>query len=253
MRALGALWAIVLTTVAWAGTTHAGSLRVGPTLIALDAEHPVAVVRVTNNNAVTTAIDVRANAWQQSANQDAYSDTQQLIVTPPVFDLKAGETQTVRIGLSPSAKLGSQQAERAFRVFVAELPDQQHAPTQTQMLMRVGIPVFVGDATALPEVTWQLTQPAAGTWRLEATNRGSAHARLVRVELQAAGAPATDELKGAYILPGATRTWMLPAHADVSQLAEVELRAAYRVGNDQTTKLVPQSAGSAALASSPAR
>jgi fimbrial chaperone protein len=243
MRAGAAVRALALVLLTWAGAAHAGSLRVGPTLIVLDREHPVSVVRITNNNAITTAIDVRASAWQQANNEDAYSETQELIVTPPVFDLAPGETQTVRIGLNPLANRGGEVFERSFRVFVAELPDPRRSAATMQMLMRVGIPVFVAGHDAAANLAWQMTQSEAGIWRLEATNRGSAHTRVLDVDLKSAGVAIAADLKGGYVLPGATRSWTLPVDAPIPEHAELNLHVAYFAGNDQIVRLVPRVAG----------
>lgn len=240
MRGRGLVRTLALALLAFASASHAGSLRVGPTLIVLDAEHPVAVVRITNNNAATTSIDVRANAWQQVGNDDAYSETQHLIVTPPIFDLAAGETQTVRIGLNPSVARDAEVLERSFRVFVSELPDQRPNAAATQMLMRVGIPVFVSKQDLQPSLAWRLTQTDSGTWRLQATNHGSAHARVVRMDLKAAGAAITDDFKSAYILPGATHSWPIRAEVAIAKLNDVNLHVAYFSGNDETVKLTPR-------------
>lgn len=239
MRVPCAALALAATLLAGIGCAQAGSLRVGPTLIVLDEEHPVAVVRVTNNNALTTAIDVRANAWQQTGNEDRYTDTRHLIVTPAVFDLAAGDTQTVRIGLNPLAVRDAAAVERAFRVFVAELPDQRADASPTQMLMRVGIPVFLGSPNSRADLAWRVTRADASTWQLEAVNRGSAHARLLRLDLQAAGIVPGTELKGAYVLPGATRTWSIPVMAQATTLGEVSLHVDRLDGDGQSIKLIP--------------
>lgn len=246
MRAHGSAWALAAALLACAGLAHAGSLRVGPTLITLDGEHPVAVIRVTNNNATTTAIDVRATAWQQSANEDVYTDTQHLIVTPVVFDLAAGETQTVRIGINPLAGRDAATIERAFRLFVAELPDQSADASRTQMLMRVGVPVFIAERDSRPDLAWRLTRPDASTWQLEATNRGSAHTRVLRMDLEAAGIDA--ELKGSYVLPGATHTWSVPVTAQAQPLDKVSLHVQSLDGGDQHIELIPDESAASLVA-----
>jgi fimbrial chaperone protein len=240
MRALRWIPPALLALLAFSGAANAGSLRVGPTLIVLDAEHPVAIVRITNNNAVTTAIDVRANAWRQADNQDVYEETRRLIVTPAVFDLAAGEMQTVRVGLNPTANVDTRNVEQSFRLFVAELPGPRSSAAPTQMLMRIGVPVFVATADAHSQLVWQLREVDEGMWRLEATNHGSAHARVLRLGLRSSGTPLADEIRGDHVLPGATRTWKVSMIAPVADLAEVELDIAHFADADQHVKLSPQ-------------
>lgn len=247
MRAPTRTWLALAALLAFAGAASAGSLRVGPTLVVLDPAHPVAVVRVTNNNAATTSIDVRAVDWRQADNQDVYTETQQLIVTPPVFDLAPGETQTVRVGLNPLAgATAAAQVERSFRVYVSELPDQRPNAARTQMLMRVGVPVFIPTTDARADLTWKLTR-TNGAWKLEATNNGAAHARVTRMELNIGEAAVANEITGAYILPGTTRSWTVPA-AGLAYLAEADLHVEHYDGPDQSIRLLPVMAGGVSLA-----
>jgi len=223
-----AKWLPVLLAVA-ACSVHAGSLRVGPTLVYLDAKQPVAALRVTNNNTQITGFEVRAMAWRQADNQDVYGDTSELIVTPPVFELAPGDSQIVRAGLTNAKPAPTDVPERAFRIFIAELP----APTaqddpRIQTLMRVGVPVFTrayGEKTALH---WRLGRDASGSSALQVSNAGNAHARILKVAVEHDGSVLDLELPGLYVLSNATREWQLP-HS-ISPGEQVNLRVTSREG-----------------------
>jgi fimbrial chaperone protein len=194
------MWALL-----WIAEAGAGSLRVGPTLIELDQTHPVAVVRVTNNNAVRTAIDARATAWQQSDNSDDYTATTQLIVRPAVFELEPGESQVVRIGLAPSND-SKPATELAYRVYVSELPVAKDSTDALQFLMRIGIPVFVNGKGLAPKLLWKVVATDSEHWRLTATNSGAAHAHLLAITVRS-GDQVVTELGSGYLLPGTSRSW----------------------------------------------
>lgn len=202
-------WVPVLLVI-FALPVDAGSLRVGPTTVTLDAKHPVATLRVTNNNPSTTAIEVRVVAWRQDDNQDVYEPSDQLIVTPPIFELAPGDTQIIRAGLRDRASSAGSAQERAFRVFIAELP----APTtpgesRIQTLMRVGVPIFVraGAEAGEPALEWRLHRQDEGHWSVLVSNTGSAHAHIIRALLEQGDAQVAPELSGLYVLARSKRLW----------------------------------------------
>jgi fimbrial chaperone protein len=205
-------WMPVLLLI-FAQPADAGSLRVGPTIVTLDAKHPVATLRVTNNNPSTTAIEVRALAWRQDDNQDIYEPSDQLIVTPPIFELAPGDTQIIRAGLRDRASAGAAQ-ERAFRVFIAELPAQTtQGGSRIQTLMRVGVPIFVRAGAQVGEsaLEWRLHRQDEDHWSVLVSNTGSAHAHIIRALLEQDDAPVTPELSGLYVLAGSKRLWSVAA------------------------------------------
>jgi fimbrial chaperone protein len=219
---------------------QAGSLRVGPTRIDLTRARPVAVVRVTNNNPVRTSIDVRAQSWRQENDEDVLTDSDSLLVTPPVFDLEPGETQIVRVGLNPAIDVAGPR-EVAFRVFVAELPAPRNEATPAmQMLMRVGVPVFIAPTgPAAEKLQWQVAQADAGTWRIEVTNDGGKHARIARFDVTGDGKTLAREIQGAYVLPGATRVFTAPVAAAPSSYRDVALSVVDSTGNERVVSIPP--------------
>src|SRR6202023_844337 len=132
VAACRALWFTAL-----ACSAHAGSLWVGPTRIELTREHPVAVLEVRNDNPAPTIVQVERMSWAQDGGTERYAPTSLLIATPPVFELAAGITQTVRVALRDSQQLP---AEEAFRIYVREVPRVPAEPSSgLQFALRVGV------------------------------------------------------------------------------------------------------------------
>jgi len=114
--------------------------------------------------------------------------------------------------------------ERSYRLFVQEPPQQRQASgnevQELRMTLRVGIPVFV--APTMPsrsDVRWRAARADDGSIRIEASNDGNVHARML--ELSLVGADGQWEYpieKGsAYLLPGHTRQWIVGPGVDLPQ------------------------------------
>ena len=200
--ALCALWC-----AAWTCGAQAGSLWVGPTRIELTREHPVAVLEVRNDNPGSSIVQIERMSWSQDGGTDAYGTTSRLIATPPVFELAAGATQTLRVALRDWRQLT---AEGAFRIYVREVPTVPSGPSSgLQFALRVGVPVFANLPGASQNLQWVLKAVAGGQLALSARNTGGRWAHIVRLELRAAGGNQilwrTNE--AGYVIAGGERLW----------------------------------------------
>jgi fimbrial chaperone protein len=194
---------------------------VGPTRIELTREHPVAVLEVRNDNSDPTIVQVERMSWIQDGGTDRYTATSLLIATPPVFELAAGVTQTVRVALRNSRQLP---AEEAFRIYVREVPKSSNGPSSgLQFALRVGVPVFANFPGAAPHLQWSLKVMAADQLALSSRNTGGRWAHIARVEVRAAGGGPIlwRSNEAGYVIAGGERLWTgvaLPAVRSGQQL-----------------------------------
>jgi fimbrial chaperone protein len=65
---------------------------------------------------------VRVNAWTQSNHQDILTPSKDLIASPMVLTIPAGQRQLVRL---IRANAGNNSSEQAYRLIVDELPNPQ--------------------------------------------------------------------------------------------------------------------------------
>ena len=121
MKPLRCLLAIVLALLA-AAVSAQNSFTVTPLRVDLSAKAPAAVIDVINTSAGALTLQMQQRAWVQNEGRDAQAETRDLILSPAIFTLQPGEKQVVRIALrgAPDA-----QRERAYRVFVSEVPTPQ--------------------------------------------------------------------------------------------------------------------------------
>jgi fimbrial chaperone protein len=218
-RPVAACWA--LWFAACTCSTHAGSLWVGPTRVELTREHPVAVLEVRNDNPDPTIVQIERMVWSQEGGADRYASTSLLIATPPVFELAAGATQTLRVALRDWQRLT---AEAAFRIYVREVPRASSGPASgLQFALRVGVPVFANPPGASPHLQLALKGIAGGQLAISVRNTGGRWAHIVRLEVHAAGGGQIlwRSNEAGYVIAGGERLWTgvaLPALHSGQQL-----------------------------------
>ena len=237
-RPVAASWA--LWSVAWACSALGGSLWVGPTRIELTREHPVAVLEVRNDNPAPTIVQVERMSWSQNGGTDGYAPTSLLIATPPVFELAAGATQTLRVALRDWQQLT---AEEAFRIYVREVPRTPSGPSSgLHFALRVGVPVFASSPGASPHLQWALKATAGGQLALGAHNTGGHWAHVVRMEVRTAGGGQVlwRSSEAGYVIAGGERLWTGVSLPAVQPGQELDLLAVTDAGELSGTVTFPQ-------------
>ncbi|WP_425145942.1 fimbrial biogenesis chaperone [Deinococcus sp.] len=167
---------------------QADPFGVAPTLIELRGSQRTASISITNPSAQLVKYEVSASAWSQPSGDDAFQPTSDLVLTPPVFSLKPGGSQIVRVGLKVPATPGS--PERAYRVYIAQLATPQaQASTPTdqvtasvRVLFKIALPMFVLPETPAPKVAWEVAR-AGQTTTLTLNNTGNSYVRYGGLKL----------------------------------------------------------------------
>jgi fimbrial chaperone protein len=195
----------------------AGALRVGPTWLDLSARHPVAVLEVQNTGSEATLAQLDAFAWTQAGIGDLLDSTSDLITTPLVIDLAAGETRLVRIGLrepgGPMAQPNRASVERSYRVFVREVPPAVIPEGGLRFAVRIGVPVFAVPAdaraaysSASDELTWRWLPDLHGCASVQVSNPSARHDRVLSAEmLSSSGEVLWRSSEPVYVLAGSKR------------------------------------------------
>ncbi len=206
-----------------AAAADAPGLSISPVRVDLSAGHKADAITVTNVGAVHKTIETEVLRWTQVNGEDVYEPATDLRANPSRLVVEPGATQVVRVGLTRTAVL-PEATEGAYRIYFREVPQaDQDAGSQLKFALKVGIPVFVRPAQAAkPELVWTSSHEN-GALKLVATNRGRLHARLADVRARTvAGEVSADGFR--YVLPGASREWLIPQFRDhplsVSALGE---------------------------------
>lgn len=160
-----------------AAAAAASSLGVTPLRIEMPTGSSAEIVQVQNTTGSPMAVQIRLFAWFQQAGEDIYTQSSDLLVSPSIVSIPAGQTQLVRVmrkGMATSD-------EKRFRLVIDQLPDPAKArPGVAQTRVRFAVPVFVDRDKAAPAAfAWRMTDGA-----LELVNTGGVAARIVQIEVK---------------------------------------------------------------------
>ncbi len=189
----------------------AGSFDVNPIRVDLTAQSRTATVTVRNSGDDPVVVQISAQAWSQSGGKDVLTATSEVIVSPPIVTIPAGQEQIVRVGLR---RAPDPQRELSYRLFLQEVPPPPRPGFQGLVVaLRVGLPIFVQprQGTAKGILVWNLDLASPDLLKLKVDNTGTGHVQIATIELfRAAEKQAIAEFSGlAYVLPGQSRDWDL--------------------------------------------
>jgi len=183
----------------------AAVLEIAPVVHELTGERRLASMTVTNRGASSTWVQLRAFDWRQPGDGDELQPTNQVAVSPPMFELRAGEAQIVRILVRPEATA----EEQSFRLLLDEIPPPE-ALKGVRFVLQISLPIFLAPSGPQPPPppTPPLTMEVQiGQRILQVRNNGKTHVRLSELALWAPDGEqlALQTLPSPYLLAGAQR------------------------------------------------
>jgi fimbrial chaperone protein len=206
------------------GPADAGSFAVNPVRATLSAAQPVASLTVRNDGVEDTVVQLEVMDWSQQAGKDLYAPTREILATPPIFKIAPGGVQVVRIGMRRAPDPGR---ELTYRLFLQEVPPPlKEGFRGLRVTLRMAIPVFVvPPVAASAALRWSAARTAQGHIRLGAGNGGNAHVQIAEIGVSLVGGNELAKVtEPAYVLPGQSRSWMLPAKAPPGAVLRVVSR-----------------------------
>ena len=200
------LAACVLALAACAADALAGSFTANPIRLYVPAGASATSVTLENTGEEAVLVQAEVLAWSQAEGKDVLTPSDDLVVSPPIFRIARGGSQIVRVGV---VHRKPDDREIAYRLFLQEVPQPPQPGAQgISVALRLGLPVFVTPRTrAAPQLAWRAQREADGL-TLTVTNAGNAHAQLLDCRIaRDDGVVIAEQVLGAYVLPGATRSW----------------------------------------------
>ena len=229
VRSIGSLarcWLIL--GAAFAVPASAGSLKVNPAHINLPADRQSVSLKMTNGDAVPVSVRVLTYAWTQVGGRDVHTPTGNVILSPPMFTIPAGQTQLVRIGLRNRA------GARAYRLVFEEIPRDQPADGQVQINLRLDLPLYVlAKGRTAADVRWSAWRDASGDLFVEGRNRGALHSQILGISAGEGATPQVLTTKMGVVLPGSARQWAIGKRPDFAIGAPLLLRVKGSTGETQ--------------------
>ncbi|OOW78842.1 pilus assembly protein [Xanthomonas axonopodis pv. clitoriae] len=212
LMAAGLATALVMANGGLSRPAHAASLQLAPTSLSLSAQQTADGLWLSNSGSTPVQVQTRAYRWTQRDGQDQLDPTQDLLVSPPMRTLAAGERQLIRVIRAGPAPSGQ---EQCYRIIVDELPSADADRKGMQFVLRYSVPVFLlppGNTEPSPALSAQVVAGSDGKAQIQISNTGTGHAQVADLRHQVDGATKTalNGLVG-YVLPGQTMRWSLGA------------------------------------------
>lgn len=191
------------------GAVNAAQLRIVPTLMDLHWPSNAALMQIQNNSAESVTIQLRVFDWSQVEQKDQLTVSTDVVASPPIASIAAGQTQAIRIVRRNRVEATQ---EQAFRLLIDELPPSADSGG-VKVLLRYSIPVFIAPKKPLAAsvLNWSVEWREQKPW-LVATNSGQRRARVSALQLSQQSksiSPFGPGLLG-YVLPGKSMSWLLP-------------------------------------------
>jgi len=209
MRCGRRVWIQALLALAVVPAAQAGNFSVSPVRITLSPTSLTTALTIENRDDAQVLVQSRVVAWAQRDGSDVLEDSRELLVSPPIFRIAPGATQTLRIGLmrrpDPSRQL-------TYRLFLQEIPPPPKPGQQgANVALHLSLPVFVAPlAPAAPQLRWEVKPASDGTLTLALANAGNSHVQLLDVKLLLPdGSLLAEQEMFAYVLAGQARSWTI--------------------------------------------
>lgn len=167
------------------GPAHSTSLSVTPVRVTLDSKHHSVALTIQNQSDEAKVIQTELVRWTQENGNNVYAPSRDLLINPPIFTLKPGKSQVVRIGLKRKVDAKD---ELAYRLRVTEVPPPPKPEfTGLRIALRFDIPAFVLPKEAQnSKLNWKASRNANGEVLLNLSNMSNHHVRVQDIKLSEA-------------------------------------------------------------------
>jgi fimbrial chaperone protein len=218
----------------------AASLQVAPISVAFSPQEKAKEIWLTNTSERPIRAQTRVLIWSQVAGQDQVNPTRDLVASPSITEIKAGEQQLIRIiRIAPQ----NTAVEQTYRLLIDELPSSAQADAQTglQLLLQYSIPVFIqptdsiamrNGLTLLNQVNFQYQNQ-----QLIVKNNAKSHIRiseLTYINPNGERIPLINGLVG-YALAGQSMRWDIPESKKILPNGKFEAR----INSDGLAQMLP--------------
>ena len=210
----------------------AGNFEVSPIRLDFDAGTRSSVLTIRNDSAEdTVVIQAKVFKWTQQDGRELTTPTTDLIVNPPIFTLKSGALQIVRVGPRASALTESNRTELSYRIVLAEVPKQPSAEFRgVGVALSLSIPIFFPpkETADQPLPAIDASRDADGRVIASVNNTGTRSFKVIKVTLtdSATQQPLDEVAQVRYLLANSKFSWTFrpplpaPANFTVSVLSD---------------------------------
>lgn len=201
----------LLLLLTWiAQQIFASAIEVTPTKVFMNESQHFTFVTVKNLSDHKVFMQAEALDWQQKNNENMYSPSSDLIITPIIFPIEPKKEQIVRIGKkNTNNKL---EEELSYRLLLSELPDQYNVSKGIKIMLRLNLPIFIQPKmkTELP-IKWSKEKLKDNKIELSIYNPNNYHQMINKIELKDKLDKDLYKQQNAfiYLLPKQKHTWYI--------------------------------------------
>lgn len=213
----GAVALVLLSVLLFPRIVLAGEWRVTPIRLDLGKDAKSGAVTVFNESDERLQVQMKAYEWtQDSEGKDRYEETDDILFFPRIMLYGGKGEKILRAGI----KFPALEKEKTYRLFIEEIPEPKKAQgASVAIAIRFGLPIFVKPLKEDARGEIASLSMAGGVLNAVASNTGNVHFLvqdvLVRGKDRKGERIFSKELKGWYLLAGASRSYSTDVPADV--------------------------------------
>ena len=202
--------AITLATLLVLSVAQApGQVLIEPVVVELGARQRAASVTITLSPKAAGPLLLQSEVLQWEQALDGSSRNQpsaDLVVVPPIVELKPGESQLLRIGQRGPRRAAG---EQAYRLVLEDVSIASSGPGLS-FRMRYDLPVLLAPAEPVRQaLRWQSCAPNPAEICVRLANEGNRRITLRKLEVSGADWTLSVPAAGT-VLAGTEREWRLP-------------------------------------------
>lgn len=188
----------------------AGSFKASPIKLFFETGVKTAALKIINEKEEKLTVELEAFEWTQDADgKDRYAPAKDIVFFPKIAVIKKGAEKIIRVGYEGKRT----DMERAYRLYVQEVPVSRPGEAPVKMTLRMGIPIFVKPAKELRQLSLDKIDVADAGLKVSVANAGNSHALVRRVRATgvdvAKDTVFSREIGGWYVLAGRTKTYAI--------------------------------------------
>ena len=188
---------------------RAGSYTVKPVRIELSARQFRTTMQIQNMADEPTTIQAHIVAWNANAAEEVLTDSDEIILNPPIFTIPVGHAQFGRLGLRhapPDSREGT------YRLILEEVPPPPKPGFNgINTLLKISVPIFVKPRVSAPQLTWALQRTSDREIKLSVQNHGNAHVQIQKLAVTSgeSSEPGFTQGTTTYVLQNARKEWVI--------------------------------------------
>jgi len=180
----------------------ASSLSINPVLLTLTNEEPVSTMTLTNLSDNTVTVQADVVSWLQNMGMDINRHTSDMLISPPLFEIQAHQSQLLRVAWLNKHALNEQ---LTYRVILREIVTHKIIPQgkegDLQIALVFSIPLFVQPPVQNVLYQWEAKWHGKNKLKLNLNNPGNMTVFVNQIQLRNTDNILLDRKMFAYILP----------------------------------------------------